>query len=356
MFRALLGTTAILSLTAAVPALAADYSGGFQQIRPAYAQDWGMADDSLQFEAGVRYWYSLGEQEHEIGGFSETMNTQTSSGEAFVRIDDKVTNSYVEAFGGYGISHDGDYSTNGGPSLDLPAARLGYGGADFGWLPFGNEAASVGFVTGYQYTNDSPDTGRVDFTTAETSSDISWSNQTGEWSVGGDSEINNFDVHALKLGIAGRFDADVFDITGEAYATPYAWVSGTYGAYDGGFTDSYAGGPDGISYLQGSAASINGFGYGAGGKLMVGFHPTENLTIRVGGRASYLQGQYDATYDAATITHPTSNPPTVDPDTGVVTPADPAYDAPTLSRQTYISDNNPFSMRDGGLLEVSGRF
>ncbi len=186
---------------------------------------------------------------------------------------------------------------------------------------------------------------------------ITWSDQTGAWSVGGDSEINDFNIHALKLGVAGRFDADVFDITGEAYATPYAWVSGTYGSYNPGFTDSYSGGPNGMSFLQGSTTTINGFGYGVGGKLMVGFHPTENLTIRVGGRGSYLQGQYDATYDGATVTHPTSNPPDVDPLTGVITPADPAYSPPSLTRQTFIINNNPFSMfRYGGLLEVTGRF
>ncbi len=62
MYRSLLGTTAILSLMAASPTLAADYIEGYQDIRPAYSQDWGMEEDSLQFEAGLRYWYSLGEQ------------------------------------------------------------------------------------------------------------------------------------------------------------------------------------------------------------------------------------------------------------------------------------------------------
>jgi len=351
MYRYLQGTVALLALSAAVPALAADY--GFQDMRPAYAQDWGTADETLQFEAGVRYWYSIGQQEHNIDGFSETMDTKTNSGEAFVRIDDKMTRSYLEATGGYGIAHDGSYSTNGGVNLDLPAARLGYVGADFGWLPFGNESASVGFVTGYQYTNDSPDTGRVDFTTASTSSDISWSEDTGVWSVPGDSEINDFNVHALKIGIAGRYDGGAFDITGEATATPYAWVSGTYGAF--GVPEA----TNGIqTFMPGSATTINGFGYGAGGKLMVGFHPTENLTIRVGGRASYLQGAYDAEFEGATINHPTLNPDVEDPDNpGVFVPADPQYSAPSLTRQRFIIDNNPFSMfRYGALLEVAGRF
>ncbi len=338
MYRSLLGTTAIASLLAASPTPAADYIGGYQDIRPAYTQEWGMEEDSLEFEAGVRYWYSLGQQEHNIGSYSETMNTKTSSGEVFARVNDTLTNSYVEAFGGYGIAHDGDYSNNFASDVDLPAARLGYLGADFGWLPLGSDTASFGFVTGYQYTNDSPDTGRANFTTAETSADISWSPSSPGWDVGFDSEVNNFDVHALKLGLAGKFDGGGFDITGEAAAIPYAWVSGTYGAFE-------APGQSG-TVLQASAAEINGFGYGASGKLMVGFHPTENLTIRVGGRASYMQGQYDATWDTATITPPQPNG--TSPET---------YSPPTLSTQRFIIDNNPFSMlRYGGLLELTGRF
>lgn len=338
MYRSLQGTVALLALCAAAPVLAADYNDGFGTIRPAYTQDWGQDEDTLQFEAGVRYWYSIGQQKHEIGGFSETMNTKTSSGEIFARVNDRATRSYVEATGGYGISHGGDYSTNGGPTYDLPAARLGYVGADFGWLPFGNDTGALGFVTGYQYTNDSPDTGRVNFTTAETSSEITYSPNTGQYSLPYDSEINDFNIHALKLGFAGQVDLGGLDITGEAAAIPYAWVSGTYGS----FNSPYDFPP---TQVQASAATINGFGYGASGKLMVGFHPTDNLTIRVGGRAYYLQGQYDATWDEASIV-----PPTI-PSGGT------EYDAPILTKQTYILNNNPFSMfRYGGLVEVSGRF
>lgn len=353
MNRYLLGAAA-LALCAAAPALAADYP----ELRPAYEPGWeSNNEDSLRFEAGVRYWYSIGSQQHSIGSFTETMDTKTSSGELFGRVIDDATRSYLEATGGYGIMHEGSYSTNGGDSVSLPAARLGYLGADFGWLPLGSGKNGVGFVTGYQYTNDSPDTGRANFTTAKTSSDINWSPDNGSWSVGADSEVNDFHVHALKLGLAGSFDANVFDVTGEAYATPYAWVSGTYGAYNPGFTDALSGGPGGVSFLQGSAATINGFGYGGGGKLMVGIHPTENFTIRVGGRGSYLQGQYDATYDGVTINEPARNPDIVDPDTGVITLPDPLYSAPSLSSQTYISNNNPFSMfRYGALVEISGSF
>lgn len=320
--------TAIALFACAGPALAADYL----PLRPSYPDQWSTSEDNpLRFEMGVRYWYSLGQQKHTIGVDSQTMDTKTHSGEAYVRIDDQSTRSYLEAFGGYGIAHEGTYATNGGADVTLPAARLGYAGADFGWLPFGTDQASIGFVTGYQYTNDSPDTGRANFTTAKTASDTI---NTGlQWvPVGGDSEINSFDIHALKVGLAGKLDFSGFDLTGEAAIIPYSWVNGTYGAYAApGQTPTQ---------VQASAASINGHGYGASGKLMMGFHPTENLTLRVGGKASYLTGQYDATWDEVTVNQPVSPATT-----------------PTLSRQTYIINNNPFSMlRYGALVELAGRF
>lgn len=338
MKQLVLGAVALATCAGVHAASAADYP----VLRPSYPDVWEAEEgDPLRFEMGVRYWYSLGKQEHSIGGDTETMDTKTHSGEAFVRIDDAATRSYLEGFGGYGIAHEGSYSTNGGPSIGLPAARLGYAGFDFGWMPLGSDEASFGFLTGYQYSNDSPDTGRANFTTAETASDISWSDSTGVWSVGGDSKINNFDIHQLKIGLAGKLDMGGFDVSGEATATPYAWVNGTYGAY--GLPDTTNGFQ---TSMQSSETSINGHAYGVGGKLMLGFRPTDNLVLRIGGRASYLQGQYDATYDRATITPPVPNPD-----------APPNYLPPNLTQQTYIINNNPFSMlRYGALFELAGRF
>lgn len=352
MPRSLSCVCAIAALGVVTPSLAADYNT-YPDLRPSYPDSWENSDDNpLHFEAGVRYWYSIGQQKMAIGAYSQQMDTKTHSGEAFVRIDDNSTSTFVEATAGYGIAHEGTYSTNGGAEFTMPAARLGYVGADFGWLPFGDPKSGVGLgaVVGYQYTNDSPDTGRTNFTTAKSAGDISWSPASGNWSVGGDSEINNFEIHEAKIGLAARADLGGFDLTGEATVTPYAWVTGTYGAYDAGFPGAYSGGPGDVSQLQASAAAINGYAYGVGGKLLVGFHPTDNLTLRLGGRASYLQGAYDATVDGATVNGPTPLP-------GPFAPGDPHYSAPTLAKQTYIIDNNPFSMfRYGALVEISGRF
>ena len=83
---------------------------------------------------------------------------------------------------------------------------------------------------------------------------------------------------------------------------------------------------------------------------MLGFHPSENLTIRFGGRATYLQGEYEATYDTAMVT-PGEQLPSDDP------AAPPVYGPPTFSKQGVISTNNPLSfLRYGALFELTGRF
>ncbi len=318
-----LGALVLVSSAATQQVLAADY-GAIPTLRPSYPDQWQPeADDPLSFDVGVRYWYSIGKQDHSVGTYTETMETRSHTGEAYVRVNDNSTNSFLEAFGGYGVAHDGTYSTNGGPSLSLPAARLGYVGLDFGWLPLGADKVNFGMITGYQYMNNSPDTGRATFRTGTSAVDVGGGvyNLAG----GGDSKINNFEIHSAKLGFAGKMDFGNFDLYGEAAAIPYSWVTGTYGALQAQ--------ANGTTLAQGSAVSINGHAYGASGKLMVGFRPTENLSIRVGGRASYLTGQYDATWEEVAVS------------------------GSTAQRQRYISDNNPFSMlRYGALLEVAGRF
>lgn len=316
------GILASLATISSASVLAADY-GALPPLRPAYPQQWETpVSDPLRIELGVRYWYSIGKQEHQIGSFNQTTDSKSHVGEVFARIEDHETRSYLEAFGGYGVAHDGTYTTN-GTTQSLPAYRLGYAGADFAYLPFGGESVGLGFVTGYQYTNDSPDTGRANFYTGG-STQVGGLYQLS----GGNSQINNFEFHQLKLGLATKFDTGSFDILGEAAAIPYSWVTGTYGALQTVNNTTTSG--------QGSAAAVNGHAYGATGKLMVGFKPTENLAIRVGGRATYLTGEYDVTYRTYSIPNTTSS---------------------AVAQQNYIIEHNPFSMlRYGALLEVAGSF
>jgi hypothetical protein len=72
----------------------------------------------------------------------------------------------------------------------------------------------------------------------------------------------------------------------------------------------------------------------------------ENMAIRVGGRAWYLQGQVDASFNTATVTDPidTDGNGTLD-------------GAPTVSQQGYVSTSNPFSLfRYGLLAELTYKF
>ena len=90
MARALNCAVAIAALSVATPALAADYNE-YPELRPSYPDSWENGEDNpLRFEAGVRYWYSMGQMNLSVGSDKETINTKTHSGEAFVRIDDQL--------------------------------------------------------------------------------------------------------------------------------------------------------------------------------------------------------------------------------------------------------------------------
>jgi hypothetical protein len=103
-----------------------------------------------------------------------------------------------------------------------------------------------------------------------------------------------------------------------------------------------------ITLAKSSETDLNGWGYGAMGELMVGVHPTDNLTVRVGGRAWYLQGVADSTFNTITVS-----------DAVDTIPATPGFETPAkvVSSQHYISTANPFSLfRYGALLELTANF
>jgi hypothetical protein len=103
-------------------------------------------------------------------------------------------------------------------------------------------------------------------------------------------------------------------------------------------------------------------------EVMAGFHPTENLTFRVGGRAWYVQGSAETYFSRAQIGDPTdSNPPVAgipgipgdpdaDPPVEEVPPVPPQLNAPnfdtgpSFSEQDYVVRSNPWSMFRYGLL------
>lgn len=301
MKRSLQGTVAMLALCLAAPALAADYFAP-PDLRPAYPNTWEQPDDSIRFEYGVAYWYSWGGQN---AGFSSafgpvnlSVRDQTHIGELHGKIEDLSTQTYVAGRAGLGFHTSGTYEISPASSGDIGRdSRIGYVGGDFGWLPFGtmSEGFAAGALVGYQYWKDAPAIG------------------TGQYAVGGNPATlgearDDFDIHALRLGVKGTAEFEMFDIQAEAAWIPYAHVSGALGgSAPGGF--NFPGVP--VTVYENAQTTLSGRGQGVMLEAMAGFHPTENLALRIGGRAWYLEGNLDAVFNgtAGGVAQPTMTLP-----------------------------------------------
>jgi hypothetical protein len=289
----------------------------------------------------VRYWYSWGSQSFEATGQQFENSDNAHTGELHLRIDDQVSRTYAKAIMGYSAAITGTYSDDYSTDSTINDGHIGYAGADFGWNTFGDgDGTGAGVFAGYQYWNDSPRTSRANFTTANSVADVSYDSDTGEVFLPFDSADNELDIHMLRVGFSGKAKfGDMFDISGEFAAVPYANVSGIIGG--SGFDPDFLTPLGNYSFVKSSETQMDGWGYGAMGELMLGVTPIENLTFRVGGRAWYLQGTADNTFTAMTLTDPS------DSDAG----ADPNYDTPpTVTNQGYIETANPFSLLRYGLL------
>lgn len=327
------------------PSLAADFSadnfGSDASLRSGFSEDWANSDvgDPLTFELGVRYWYSWGAQRFNVGSSTLSDDDHASSAEGHFRIDDASTKTYAKGLGGMAFRIDGSASDNSLGTVGTPVTdgHIAYAGGDFGYSWLGDSKSDVTFgpFAGYMYWNDSPNLGRANYTTGTSTADFTYDAAgSGNHIFGpGDSQENQIEVNMLRLGFSGKANlGSMFDISGEVAAVPYANLSGTLGAFgvpvssDANFTQ-----------IQASAATINGWGYGAMAEALVGFHPTRNLTFRVGGRAWYLQGQADTTFNTVTVTNDTNHT--------------------VVGTQEYISTANPWSLfRYGALAEMTYNF
>ncbi len=315
----LLTTISIISLLFSSPALSAEILKGneFGDLRGSMPTDWDMSDngDPLDFEFGARYFYSIGSSIMTINGGNYSSEDKSHILELHARIDDNSTATYLKAWGGYSAVIDGSYSTpTSGGSVTMTGGRIAYAGADFGYTPFGNGDFQMGGFVGYQYYNDSPDMGRENYVMA---------------SGGGASEVNNIEINELRLGATINADlGDMVDLDIEAALIPYAALGGTYGAFAlPNFVDG------GVTYEQGSAGKLSGSLYGASAQAMLGFHASENFTVRVGGRVHYLTGNAATVeYTAREVGNPTNE-------------------------QLYTSNITGLEfLRYGALLELTGRF
>lgn len=349
---------AFVVVAAAGPAFAADWSEGageFDGFRGTYSNeprdwsDYGDTDDSLHFETGLRYWYSMGTSTYETNGSGSDATDRTQAAELHLRIDDNASATYAKAVAGYSIAVSGEYV---GPliSSSIVDGEMGYAGADFGWSAF-NDGNGSGFggLVGYMFWNNSPDTGRNNYTTVDTGDSVYYNPTSGQTVIPGASAANHVEANMFRLGVQGKAKFnDFFDIQGELAAVPYAKVNGVMGVDDPVFSQAvysgqaqlpYSGETGNISQMRSSITNIDGWAYGAMAEAFVGIHPTENLTFRLGGRAWYLTGTADATYSIATITDPGK------------TDVNGNYDvAPTVNNANFITTNNPFSMLRTGIL------
>ena len=292
MKRSLQGAVALAALSLAVPALAADY---FEPVdlRPAYPDTWEQPDDSIRFEYGAAYWYSWGGQDagftSPFGPVSLSVRDQTHIGELHGKIEDLSTQTYVAGRAGLGFHTSGTYDISPAGAGNIgTGSRIGYVGGDFGWLPLGtmSDGFAAGGLVGYQYWKDAPDIGTGQYATA-------FDPVTGAPTTLGSAQ-DDFDIHALRLGIKGMAEFEMFDIQAEAAWVPYAHVTGALGgSAPGGF--NFPGVP--VTVYENAQTTLSGTGRGVMLEAMAGFHPTENLAIRVGGRAWYLEGNLDAVFN-----------------------------------------------------------
>lgn len=305
MKRFALSALAILSSVLASGVYAADY-GIMPDLRPAYPDQWqANQEDPLRFEAGLRYWYSRGGQQISLNGDSLRTDDTSHILEGHFRIEDDYTSSFLKGSAGYAFATYGVYTSSLLPGeAPFAGGHIGYVGSDFGYMPFGNDTVRVGALAGYQYMKESPDKARADV-----------------------FQFDGLNVHALRLGVTAKAALGTHaDITAEVVGIPYAWVNGNTPNYV--IPTQNLGGID-VNRVTGE---LNGSAYGASGELMLGLHPTENLTVRLGGRGWFLTG----------------------PTTTTLNYTDTA-DASVRYTESSVLDGLSL-FRYGGLLEVTGRF
>jgi hypothetical protein len=341
-----------VSLGLASPVQAADWQWDDAEMREPLGlepKDWtdlGDNSDTLGFEFGMRYWYSMGANSFSSASGTETFEStdKTHFGEAHLRIEDDSTQTWATGKFGYSFATDGDFN-NDGTTGSFNNGTLSYYGADIGYNMLDDGQAKFGPMVGYQQWNDQLNTGRRNFAVA--SGNVPSDPLTGDPIVGGDSKTNNLTVHALRLGLQTKAEFGNFiDVTAELAAIPYASIAGTLGSAGTPLVDFGT-----TLRVQSSAMELSGWGYGAMGELMMGFRPAENVVFRLGGRAWYLQGTADTAYDTVTIADAIDNNADGDFNDPGDTPAQ------VVGQQRYISQGNPFSQfRYGLLAELTYKF
>lgn len=315
-------------------------------------------DPMMEFEVGLRYMYSRGATSISAAGNANpklnippsgaSTTDTTQFAETFLRLTDLSTDTYLNAYGGYSIVLDANYSTDLVANGQTNIGRVAYAVADFGYMPLklGTDETGVtfgGFV-GYQYLNDSPTIGGGNFNPIMSDSDISWTSGDSDYFVVVDNADHNLNVNALRLGVAAKAKAGDFDLSAELAAIPYASITGVMGSHSFNRVDNG-------SYWTHKAteSKFEGSAWGAAIDAMLGYNITENFVVRVGGRATYLKGQGNLTYGLADVSKPYDSTD-VDPDIDV---------GPTTGGTYYLTPERLDALslwRYGLLAEIAVKF
>lgn len=283
-------------------ALAAEYIPP-PEMRGTY-NSWDEPTEPLMdFEAGVRYWYSVGSQSGAAGSSTFSTSDQTHTGELYLRLNDRATNTYLKAYGGYSGLLSGNYASSDaaiGGTFDQ--GRVAYFTTDFGYNVLSNDtskmSSNLGIFAGYQYLNERASF-EADFLNISGTSDVDWDRTNGDPIFTREEATQELHVNALRLGVAGDVDIDGFTLSGEVAAIPYAMVRGTLATPIFSTVNTATN-----TQVQAGSAAFTGSGYGAAAQLMIG-KTIDNWNFRIGGRANYVRASGTATYNVADIDHAT---------------------------------------------------
>jgi hypothetical protein len=301
----------VAAMVSASTALAADLDYP-ADMRGSY-NSWDEPTDPLmEFEAGLRYHYSRGGSSISTSGLNNSgiivpatngsTNDTTQFGEVFLRLNDLATDTYLNVYGGYSVHLDANYD-NGLTSGQTTLGNMAYAVADFGYMPvkLGNDdvGATFGGFVGYQYLNDAPTIGGAEYRPIKDNSSLSWTTGTSSFFVPVEHADHTLNINALRLGLSTKAVAGSFDVTAEVAAIPYASLSGILGGHS--FAPITSGG---YTTYKATESKFEGSGWGGAADVMVGYNVTDNVAVRVGGRATYLRGQGNLVYGLADVTAP----------------------------------------------------
>src|SRR5690606_23141394 len=112
---------------------------------------------------GLRYWYSWGAHGMTALGGNYSENDTSHILEGHLRIEDDASRVYLKGLAGHSAVSSSSYSTPLVAAGTGAGGRILYAGADIGYAPLGEGDTMFGGFVGYQYWNDSPDMGRVNY-------------------------------------------------------------------------------------------------------------------------------------------------------------------------------------------------